>query len=63
MYKNSNSFVYILVINFLFFPNNSIRMCPIKLKIDMLHHMTKTFRNTVFLISVNVPLRWLAWLI
>ena len=28
----------------------------IKLKIGMLHHMNNTFRNTIFMISVNVSL-------
>ena len=33
----------------LVFPNNSCRICPIKLKIDiLLHYMNNTFRHTVF---------------
>ena len=47
MYKKSNLFVYIFVVNYQFFPNNSV-MYPIKLKIDMLYHMINTFRNSVF---------------
>ena len=30
------------------FPNNSIRVYPVKLKIGILDHMNNTFRNTVF---------------
>ena len=40
------------------FLNNSARVYPIKLKIGMLDHMNNTFRNTVFQISVDVPLIW-----
>ena len=49
MYKKSNLFVYIFVVNCRFCPNNSITVCRIKLKIDMLYHMKNTFWNTVFL--------------
>lgn len=31
-------------------------MCPIKLKIVLLYHMTNNLQNTAFYISVNVPL-------
>ena len=48
MYKMSSSFVCIFVVNYQFFPSNSLRVCHIKLKIDMLHYMSNTFRNTVF---------------
>ena len=37
--------------------NNSVRVCPMKLKIGMLDHMSNTFWNSVFWISVDVPLR------
>ena len=53
MYKKLNSFVYKL----LGFLNNSVRMYPIKLKIDMRYHMSSTFQNTFFHISVNVLLK------
>ena len=56
MYKKSNSFVYIFVVNCQFFPNNTVTVCPIKLKIDMLHHLSDALRNTVFSISAIVPL-------
>ena len=38
------------------FLNNSVRVYLIKLKLGMLDHKNNTFRNTVFEISVNVPL-------
>ena len=38
------------------FLNNSVRVYPIKLKLGMLDHKNNTFRNTVFEISVDVPL-------
>ena len=57
MDKKSNSFVYLLwVVSF--FPNNFARVCPVKLKIDMFCHMKNTFRNTLFYISVDVPLTY-----
>ena len=34
------------------FPNNSDRICLIKLKMGILYHMNNTFRYTVFQISV-----------
>ena len=42
------SFVYIFVVICQFFPNNSVRVYPIKLKIDMLYYMKNTFWDTVF---------------
>ena len=55
MYKKSNSCVYIVVVIYQLYPNNSVRVCPIKLKIDMLYHIDSyrmlhhnTFRNSVF---------------
>ena len=55
MYKKSNSCVYIVVVICQLYPNNSVRVCPIKLKIDMLYHIDSyhmlyhnTFRNFVF---------------
>ena len=30
------------------FPSNSVRICPIKLKIGILYHMNNTFQNTTF---------------
>ena len=39
-----------------FFPNNSVRVRPTNLKIDMLYHINYTFRSTVFSISVDVSL-------
>ena len=48
MDKKSNFFVYIFVISCQFDPNNSVRVCPRKLKIDMLYHMNNTFSNTAF---------------
>ena len=56
MYKKSNSFVYIFVVNYQFSPNNSVRVRPTNLKIDMLYHINYTFRSTVFSISVDVSL-------
>ena len=56
MHKKSNSFVYTFVINCQIFPKSSGRVCPVQLKIDVVYHMNNTFRNTVFLISVEVPL-------
>ena len=53
MYEKSNSLVYVFAVNCQFFPNNSVRVCPVKLKIDMLHHMNNTFWNTVVEISVG----------
>ena len=38
------------------FLNNSVRVYPIELKIVMLYHMNKTFRNSVFSVSINVSL-------
>ena len=38
------------------FLNNSVWVYPIKLKIDMVYHMSNTFRNAVFQISVDIPL-------
>ena len=38
------------------FLNYSVRVYPIKLKIDMLYDMNNTFRSTIFQISVNVSL-------
>ena len=35
---------------------NSLRVYPMKLKTDMLNRMNNTFQNTIFQISVNVPL-------
>ena len=57
MYKKSDSFVYVFVTNCQFFANNSVTVCPIKLKTDMLHHINNTFRNTVFWMLINVSLR------
>ena len=37
---------------------NSVRMYPVKLKLGMLDNMNNTFRNTVFEISVDVPLTY-----
>ena len=55
MYKKSNSCVYIVVVIYQLYPNKSVRVCPIKLKIDMLYHIASyrmlhhnTFRNSVF---------------
>ena len=55
MYKKSNSCVYIVVVIYQLYPNKSVRVCPIKLKIDMLYHIDSyrmlhhnTFRNSVF---------------
>ena len=42
------------------FANKSVRTCPIKLKISMLYHMKNNLRNTVFSISVVLPLT-LSW--
>ena len=57
MYKKSNLFAYIFVVNCQFFPNNSVSLCPLKLKIDMLHQEAVFRRcsvNKVFLeISQN----------
>ena len=41
------------------FSNQSIKICPIKLKIDMLYHMNKSLQNTAFYIFVDVPLNYL----
>ena len=38
------------------FLNNFVKVYPIKLKLGMLDHMNNTFRDTVFSISVDVPL-------
>ena len=38
------------------FLNNSVRVCPIKLKLGMLDHMSNASQNTIFKISVDVPL-------
>ena len=56
MYKKSNFFIYIFVVHCQFYPNNSVGVCPINLKICMLYHMNNTFQNTAFYISVDVPL-------
>ena len=37
------------------FPINSVRICPIKLKVGVLYHMNNTFQNTAFQIPVDVP--------
>ena len=37
---------------------NSVRMYPVKLKLGMLDNMNNTFQNTVFEISVDVPLTY-----
>ena len=39
------------------FLNNSVRVYCIKLKLGTLDHINNTFRNTVFKISVHVPLK------
>ena len=58
MCKKSNKFniVYIFVVHCQFFSNNSVGVCPMKTKIDKVYHINNTFRNTVFYISVDVPL-------
>ena len=38
------------------FLDNSVKVYLVKLKIGMLYHTNNTFRNTVFKISVDVPL-------
>ena len=38
------------------FLNNFVKVYPINLKLGMLDHMNNTFRDTVFSISVDVPL-------
>ena len=43
MYAKLKWFVFVFIVNCQFFPNNSVRVCPIKLKIDMLHHMNNAF--------------------
>ena len=40
------------------FLKNSVRRYPVKLKLGMLDNMNNTFRNTVFEISVDVPLTY-----
>ena len=55
IYEKSNLLVYIFFFNCCFFPNNSIMVCPKKLKIDILYLMDN--RKTVFQISVDVPLK------
>ena len=54
MYKKSNSFAYIYVADSQFFSSNTVRIYPIKLKIDMPYHMNQTFLETVFYISATV---------
>ena len=63
MYKKSNSFVYIFVLNCQFFPSNYVRLCVKELRqgIDMLYHMNSTFQTTVFQVSVDVPLNVFAF--
>ena len=48
MYKKSNPFAKIFVVNYEFFLNKSVRKSPIKRKIDMLYQMNNTYRITVF---------------
>ena len=48
MRKNLNPFVYMFIVKFLVFPNNSMRVYPIKLKIGMLYQINDTFGNAVF---------------
>ena len=48
MHKKSNLFFYKFRVSFQFFLNNSVRVCPIKLKIDMVHHISNTFWNFIF---------------
>ena len=56
MYKKSNLFVYTFDAICQFFPNNSVRVYPIKLNIGMFYHMSNTFGNPVFKIFADVPL-------
>ena len=39
------------------FPNNLVRVCPIKLRINMLCHMNSTFQKTFLYIFVAAPLK------
>ena len=55
MYKKSNSFVYKFCGQLSGFLNNSVRVYPMKPKIVMPDHMSNTFGNTVFWISVDGP--------
>ena len=48
IWKNSKAFLFIFVVNCQFLPNNSVRICSKKLKIDTLCQMKDTFRNTMF---------------
>ena len=44
-----NSSLYIYLSSFAtFFPNASVRLCPIKLEIGMLYHINNIFGSTVF---------------
>ena len=54
MYKKSNLFVYKFVVNCQILYQGY----PIKLKLGMLDHKNNTFRNTIFKISPNVPLKF-----
>ena len=58
IYKKSNSIVYKFVVNCQVFLNNSVKVYPMKLNIGMLDHMSNTFQNTFFKISVDVPLKY-----
>ena len=48
MYKKSNLFAYVFDVNGYFSPNKFVRVCPVKLKIDMVYHMNNTFWKTAF---------------
>ena len=48
MHKKSNLFFHKFRISCQCFLNNSVRVCPIKLKIDILHHINNTFWNFIF---------------
>ena len=48
VYKKLILFVYIVIIIYLFFGKNFGKLCPIKLKIDILYHMSNAFDSQFF---------------
>ena len=48
MHKKSNLFFNKFCVSCQFFLNNSVRVCPIKLKFDMVHRISNTFWNFIF---------------
>ena len=56
MMRKSRTRLFIYFLSIISFPNNSGRVCPLKLKIGMPYHMNNTFQNIVFLVICQCAL-------